>query len=365
MNAIPVLVGLLPLALLAVGGWLLYRAGASRATVPSGDPAVVIRRFFLYGLLYTTLLLGAQGSIELVREVLAGSDRSNATLARAMALLVVGAPAATLLVRHVDGRLRTDPDEAASTGWALYLNAALATTLLGAMIEGHEALRTTFDRAVQRPFEPAALGGAIIWATLWAGHWFGLRRRHRPANDLDLAVGTIVGLVPLAVGLAGLARSVLHGGYRAVVDDGARLGRPGAATWAAAALVGGLAWAWYWLAHYRRSDRSILWYVVVVPIGALAGFVATVAMAAALGRPRPGVAGRPTGGRHCGPPLRARPHDGGGAGRWSGLLAVPPRRPGRRPGPARTGPGLRLPAGHGIAGHRGGRAGGAAVGPAG
>ncbi len=284
MEAIPIIVGMLPLAALALVAWALIRGFGRGRPDTTVDVAASVRRFFLYGLLYVTLLVAAQGLVELASELLADADdRSTSGLARSLAFLVVGGPACAGLVRYVDQRLRRQPTEARSPAWTIYLNAALLTTLLGTMIEGHAVLLAMMASEPDGRVEADSIVAVVIWGALLAGHWFVLLQRHGVDGDYHLAIGTLVGLVPMVIGLAG----VLHVGadeiYTAVSNDPlTRRGGPSFGAWAATAIVGGGAWAWYWLTHYRKARRSLLWYIVVVPIGSLAGFVATVAMVAAM-----------------------------------------------------------------------------------
>ncbi len=283
MEAIPVLTSLLPLAVLALVVWLAVRTFGQRGPDGGADPAVTLRRLFLYGLLYVTLLVAAQGLIELFRELLEDEDRSNAALARALAFLVVGGPACAGLVWYVDRRLTGDPEERTSLAWTVYLNGALLTTLIGSMIESQEVLRLALAPSERRRFASEALAAAIIWTGLWAGHWF-LRRRHGIRGDLDLSIGTVFGLAPLAVGLAGMLTIAGDELYDLITDDPVTgRGGPAFGSFVATAVVGGVTWTWYWLLRYRTATRTGLWYVTVLPIGALAGFVATVSMAATVG----------------------------------------------------------------------------------
>ena len=269
-------VGLSTLVIALLAGWLILRVtrgdgGGDR------DPAAMIRRLFLYGILYATVILAAQGVIELTRELIDSDRRSNTVLARAMSFLIVGLPVAGLLGRYVDRRLGSGPEERRALAWTVYLNAVLATALFGFLLEAHAVLHGVFSSSSDRTVELSDLVAAAVWASVWAGHWFGWRARHGISTDLHLAIGTIIGLVPLAAGLAGVVYIGVDETYIAATNDPepAR-GDPSLSYFVALAVVGAVIWAWYWLINYRQARRTEIWYVTVVPVGALAGFVATI-----------------------------------------------------------------------------------------
>lgn len=285
---IEILGGLVQLAFFGLLVWLGLRAlGIRRSDRPGAegtavDLAVTVRRLFLLGLLYVALVLAAQGIVDLVAELVATDGRSTTDAARGLAFLVVGLPVAAALVWEIDRRLARDPAERSSTAWTVYLNLALVTGLIGAMVPAANAVRLAATTPVDGSELTAELVAAAVWGGLWAGHWFGFRRRHGIGGDADLAAGTVVGLVPLAIGLGGLVHVGLGAIYEATTDvpidhDAEAIGR-----WSGMILVGALAWAWYWLAHYRHGPRTEMWWFTVIPVGALAGFVATVAATAFL-----------------------------------------------------------------------------------
>ncbi len=270
------LVGLSTIVIAILAAWLIVRL-ARNPGAEDRDPAATVRRLFLYGLLYTTVILAAQGVIELTRELIESDRSSNTALAQAMSFLIIGLPVTALLGRYIDRRLVAAPEERAALAWTVYLNAILATAVLGFVIEGHAVLHAALSPESERSFQITNLVAAVVWAGVWAGHWFGLRRRHGIVGDLHLAIGTIVGLVPMVVGLGGLAYIGADELYDAfTADPDTARTDPSLAYFVALAVVGAVVWAWYWLNHYRRAPRSELWYVTVVPVGALAGFVATI-----------------------------------------------------------------------------------------
>ncbi|MDH3299430.1 MAG: DUF5671 domain-containing protein [Acidimicrobiia bacterium] len=275
------LVGLSTIVIALLAAWLVVRV--ARDPGPEGrDPAATVRRLFLYGLLYTTVILAAQGVIELTGELIESDRRSNTALAQAMSFLIIGLPVAGLLGRSIDRRLAARPEERMALAWTVYLNAILATAVVGFVIEGHAVLHAALSSDSERSFQISNIVAAVVWGGVWAGHWFGLRRRHGILGDLHLAIGTIVGLVPMVVGLGGVTYIGADILYDAVTDNpDTSQAEPGFGYFAALAVAGAVVWAWYWLNNYRRSPRTEIWYVTVVPVGALAGFVATIVGVAA------------------------------------------------------------------------------------
>ncbi len=269
-------VGLTTFLLALLAGWVILRVTGKSGTEVR-DPATVVRRLFLYGLLYATVVLAAQGVIELARELTDGDGRSNTALARAISFLILGIPITGLLGRYIDRRLAGSGDERRSLAWTIYLNAILATALFGLLIEGHAVLHALLAPPAEREFDAANLVAAAVWGAVWAAHWFGFRRRHGISGDLHLAIGTVIGLVPLVIGVGGMIYIGADELYNAVTNDPLTAREePTMAYLSALAVVGAAVWAWYWWRHYRRAERTEIWYVTVVPVGALAGFVASI-----------------------------------------------------------------------------------------
>ena len=288
MEALSILASFIPLGVILLLGWAVARAVSGRDRTQHGDPAVSIRRFFLYGLLFVSLIVATQGLTDLFQEVLEPTARrSNADLARSLSFTIVGIPAAVLLVRHVDRRLRADEGERNSVAWMVYLVAMLATSCIVTMVNVHvwiEAILVGENRTFGgSTFDGDSFSAALLWGGLWAGHWFGMRRRHGVPGDLDLATGTVLGMAAGAVGVGGVIWVAADEFYNALADDPVTYREgPTLAAWIATAVVGGVVWWFYWMSNYRTAPRTQLWYVTVVPIGALTGFVTFVTMLATI-----------------------------------------------------------------------------------
>jgi uncharacterized membrane protein YidH (DUF202 family) len=249
------------------------------------DQAASVRRFFVYAMLFGTMIIVAIGVADFGRELVAvattaNRPRNNTVLARSLSFLIVGTPAFLLLVRFVLRRL-VDPIEQRSASWFLYINVALLTTLIVSIVSAHQLLTGAFGA---HRFAWDDLWVCGVWSAMWAFHWFWLLRNHSPVSDLHLALGSIAGAGMFAVGLGGLVgssggRIYLH------LAHSVRPSESGVALreWTATLVVGAVVWAWYWLTHYRSATRTTLWHVVVVPVGSLGGLVTAITSAAVLG----------------------------------------------------------------------------------
>ena len=277
MSVLDFVSGFLPLTVLLLVGWTLVRLVGSRKDSTSGNPAVSVRRAVLYGLLFIAIMVAMQGVVTLAQQLIDRGEGTNSEIAGAAAFVIVGVPVSLLLLRVVVRRLRTDPDEPDSFAWTFYLNLMLLTTLVAAMVSTQTVLRGLFGGDGSIEFDLAGFVAAAVWASIWAGHWFVLRRVFGVGGDFHLSIGSIVGLIVLTVGAAGVIYVAADELYSLITDDVDRFRRgPEFGGWAATTIVGAVVWSWYWIARYRSSPRSLLWFVTVVPIGSLAGFVAAV-----------------------------------------------------------------------------------------
>jgi hypothetical protein len=283
---LPLFGGVIQLGVLGLIVWAVVQAVGRSGTNNEDereDGAVSIRRLFVYGLLFATLVLAATGAVLALEEVLtsdrAGDDRSR--LALGLALLIVAAPTYGLLLRHARHRLAAAASEARSFSWAAYLNLSLLVSLIIVTVSSQQLLQevTGVDS-----FEAKSAAPAVVWGAVWAAHWFWLRAVHGVPGDLHLATGSLTGLVTLVIGAGGLAFAVGDEIYVGVVErvpEGHA--DPDIRSWIIATILGGAIWGWHWLARYRTAERTPSWHVYVVLIGALGGLVAAVASAATIG----------------------------------------------------------------------------------
>lgn len=275
MNAFDVISGFIPLlviGLLTLGVVRLARRAQGGEPV---DAAALTRQIVLYGLLFLAMVLTATGVSWLFNEL--GDDsfrRSNQQLAQAMALVALGAPVFLALLAYVDRRLTRDEDERQSIAWSTYLTIASITSLIGTMVGVFQIVMASIDTSPDSDLEARSVVLALIWGVFFLTHWAVLRHRHGIRGDIHLAAGSIVGLVPLAIGQAGLLTILATRVYDGLLDRPIGEVRNDSAPWAALFFVGCAVWIAIWLREYESAPRTEPWYVTVLPVGTLAGFFA-------------------------------------------------------------------------------------------
>ncbi len=184
------------------------------------DRATSVRRLFVYGLMLVTLILGAVGATMIGRTILTSSwsDDERTALALGLAFMLVAGPAYAFLLRFARSRLRDDDGERTSLAWAAYLNSALASSLIVSTVTVHNFLAGVFG---VDDFEWRGIAPVIVWAAVWAMHWFWLRPAHGLPGDLHLAVGSLTGLVTMMIGLGGVIYVAGDEIYASVVERAA------------------------------------------------------------------------------------------------------------------------------------------------
>ncbi len=262
--------------------WIIVRVVRGRREGAPGDQAVSAWRLFLYGLLFATLMLAASGVVSSLQELLGSSDRrDDDRLAFGLALAIVAGPAYGLLLRHARHRLAERTDERASFAWAAYLNLSLLVSLVVTIVSAQVLLTGLIG---VEDLEGTSLVPVVVWAAVWAAHWFWLGGAYGLPGDAHLVAGSVTGLVTATIGVGGLVHAVGDEIYAALVDvvpAGHVDPEPG--RWLIAAMLGALVWWWHWLARYLRAERTPFWHVYVVVIGALGGLVAAIGAAATIG----------------------------------------------------------------------------------
>jgi len=264
--------------------WVIVRLVRGRRDGEQGDQTVSVRRLFVYGLMLATLVLTTVGAVLVAQELIASPDRADddrSALAFGLASVIVAGPAYGLLLRHARRRLGTLPSERRSFGWVAYLNLSLLVSLVVTVVTAQRLLEGV---AGVEEFDVAALVPVVVWGAVWAMHWFWLKAAYGLPGDAHLAAGSLTGLTTLVIGIGGI---VYVGGdeiYTGLVDAiPAGHEEPVLGRWLITTLLGGVVWSWYWLAQYLRAERTTLWHVYVVVLGALGGLIATVGAAATIG----------------------------------------------------------------------------------
>ncbi len=275
MTFLPVLGGLMPLAVMAGLIWLLVNATGTRRGDPV-DLASVVRQVFTYGLLYVALVIAVEGASELVDEALrTGTERSNPALARGLASMLVGLPILALLSRATWRRLQAEPGERRRLGWTAYVDAVLVTSTVMAIVTTHGFVARALGDDGAASFEVGRFVASALWIAVLGSHWW-LSLRFGLRGDLERAAGTVIGGATLLVGLFIGLFDTGDAAYGALVDRPALDRGPSTVWWATTAILGAAVWSWYWLRHYRRAERTPLWYVTVVPVATLSGLVMAI-----------------------------------------------------------------------------------------
>lgn len=281
MEMFPGIVGLMiDLAILIGVIVLIVRLVSKGERATSEGSGVVIRRFFLYAVMLVMLALAAVGLAELIDAAAAAVAAVRVTqdttaVARSIAFVLVGLPVYVVLAIYTARRLRDDPREQQSLGWACYLTIALVGSLMAAMV-----LITAFvdSQFYGRGFDRTLLINAVIWVAIWAGHWWVAQRRGVAARlQIHLLVGSAAGLIMVVAGGGASLAAVLQQIYDSlfavpVVDTGIEaIVRP-----LISVVVGAPVWWWYWFRHARHRGRTPSWLAYVLLLGILGGVVAVV-----------------------------------------------------------------------------------------
>ncbi len=273
------MLGFLPLLVLGGIVYLIVKAVGARRDGGPENSGILIRRMFQYAAMLVALglsVFGITGVAEVIIDDLGGWTRDTDLLARSVAFLIVGLPVLVGLALFTRSRLRSDPAEGRSFGWAFYLTVALIGSLIGVV---SEASRLLSHALTGDGLLGIALVGLVAWGAVWAGHRL-IADRHGDASRMwgERILGSFVGL---SVGLASGAIALAMVSTR-IYDSAVDL-TVGGRTWDDLApslstfLVAVGVWVWYWLAGARRDERRTLWTAYVLLAGVLSGVVMTVA----------------------------------------------------------------------------------------
>ena len=271
--------GLLPLLVLAGVVVLVVRLASGTDETTGESAGVAVRRIFQYLVLLVTLVLSCLGLTGVFTEALTMSDQvtqDTSAIARSISFLIVGVPAFIALALYTRRKLRDDPAEVRSAGWAIYLT----LVLIGSLVATVALLITLFgDLFVGDGIDAVVLVNAVVWGAVWGIHWW-IASIPRYAPDLwfEHILGSFVGLsVMLGAGAVTAAGSfvVIYDAIFDVVSVGPnaeQIVEP-----LVAFLVGGLVWVWYWLRTTVHEERTVLWVAYVLFAGVLSGVVMVAA----------------------------------------------------------------------------------------
>ncbi len=273
MNAVALLVVFA--LIVGVAFWTHRRI---RGRVGSDDRQSALIRLIVLGLLLASSILVTVGVGGLLERLLGlGSTlvrRGASDLARDLAFVVVGGPAATLLWSSFTSRLRSSTTERRSMLWGLYLGTALTLSLVVAAVH---AIALLADLIGPDPADLARNGaGLIAWGGFWLWHrriWAEPDLKPGTLPNLPILLGSAFGLVVGATGVGLALGSLLGDAYGALggtviaergstLDDGV-----------AAAAVGAAIWVWHWWLHGRHLDPRGGWLLHTLGLGVMGGLV--------------------------------------------------------------------------------------------
>lgn len=270
--ALGILLSLVSLLLPVVVAVLAVRAFGRRRGPLDGRS---VRRFFQYVLLFALLVVAAIGVGDLLAQLVDRPElvRDEGDLARALAFVLVGLPVLAGLAVWTRRRLRADPEEARSLGWAAYLTLAALTAAVVAVVALYDVVSTAL---LDGSLAAASLIRLVVWAAVWAVHWVLTERTLDDAQRLPhLVLGSLVGWGTVLAGLT----SLVSGTFATFLPAGDLLAG-GAANLAgptAVVVAGAPLWVGYWLLRLSRAPVSPLWLAYVLVIGVGVSLVMTVA----------------------------------------------------------------------------------------
>lgn len=279
MILLSLLGSLLPLVIFGGIIWAIVRAVKSRSENQPGESDNSLRRFFLYVLLYGAFVAVITGLMSLASALFPDGQviaRSSSTdIARGLALVIVGAPVYWMVFRLIENAFVADAEEKRRLGWSTYLNAAIGTSLIGAIVSFTQLITAVVGSDSVRT---VTIADAALWSAAWAIHWYVLIPRHGIRTDTHLAIGSTIGLGITATGIGLVVDAGLDAAYAAMFLD--QTAGPGVRDVldlpVALAVVGFAVWTIYWLTRYFGEIRSTLWHTYVVLAGVLAGLITAV-----------------------------------------------------------------------------------------
>lgn len=270
------MVGTLVLALVVIA---LVAWGGRRA-LSHGGPRVSdgasIRRFFTYLVLFGLLMVAVTGVVGLLARVIdvgRPTEGFEDLRAQQTAFAVVGLPLYVVLAAWTRGHIRSDPTEARSRGFSLYLTAASVVSVVSVVL----AVQSTVGWALGVPFSGGSQFAEIV---VWGGVWLVHRAIERRVVGRDVL--TVAGLLGAAVGLgvASAGTVLLLGGLLGQVlgiPTSTAVDAPSAVQLGVMTLAAGLpAWVVCWLLPARHLQRGTLWHVLVLLVGVAGGLLTAV-----------------------------------------------------------------------------------------
>lgn len=257
---------------------LIVKLASGRNKTSTESVGVLIRRIFVYLVMLSMLILvgvGVAGLIDAALPSVGEITDTSAAAARSIAFVVVGLPVYVALALYTSRRLKADPEEQRSAGWAFYITAALVGSLVTTMALVGAILSNVLDGD---PPERMLIINSAIWSGVWVAHWW-IAQRFEPRKNgqLHRLLGSAAGLIWAFAGAIATIAALLSAIYDRLFFDSIALGGIDELVRPAMILVVGLpVWWWYWLRHTRGSERTPLWLVYTLLLGVLGGTVSAI-----------------------------------------------------------------------------------------
>ncbi len=270
------------LALLAVlvliVGMAVWTHRRVQGRAESDDRQSALIRLIVLGLLLASSILVTVGVGGLLERLFGlGSTlvrRGAGDLARDLAFVAVGGPAAVLLWSWFTSRLRSSTTERRSMLWGLYLGIALTLSLVVAAVH---AIAAIADLIGPDPANLARNGARLLaWGGFWLWHhrvWAEPDLKPGTFPNLPILLGSSFGLAVGATGVGLALGSLLGDAYDTVT--GALIAERGSTLdeGVAAVVVGGAAWVWHWWLHGRHLEPRGGWLLHTLGLGVMGGLV--------------------------------------------------------------------------------------------
>jgi hypothetical protein len=269
---------LVPLLILGAIVFFVVKLMARHDKATGEGAGVAIRRFFQYGVMLAMLVLTSFGLAGLIDAAASAGSRITVDAtgtALSIAFVFVGLPVFVGLAIYTAHRLKVDPREQQSAGWAIYLTIVLFGSLVTVMSLTGAVLAELLDNG---DIDRTVGIYAIVWAAVWVVHWWSAQNRgDRQRLQAQMLLGSAAGLFAVFFGIAAGAAAVLTQIYdrlfqTSIVDAGIE---PLAAPFIIL-VVGIPVWLWYWFRHGRHLNHGGLWLTYVLLLGVLGGAIAVV-----------------------------------------------------------------------------------------
>lgn len=257
---------------------LIVKLVSGRGKASTESVSTLIRRFFVYTVMLVMLVLvgiGIAGLVEAALPTPGEITDDSAAVARSIAFVIVGLPVYFGLALFSARRLRSDPNEQRSLGWAFYLTIALIGSLLATMaLVGAMLAEGVVGEGIDRTLAI----NAVIWGGVWMAHWWVAQRREpRNNGQFQLLAGSAAGLIWSFAGAIATVTAMLTVIYESLfLETIARGGVEDLLRPAMILVVGVPVWSWYWFGHARDSRRTSWWLGYTLLIGVMGGAISAI-----------------------------------------------------------------------------------------